>query len=225
MKKIILHLLFAVIVTGDLIGEYTQIQWIDYSFKPLIMIWIAAYFLSFAKKIDREVIKFALGAFLFSWLGDILLMFHQKFIFFILGLSAFLVAQVIFLFLFLRTIELSGKKSFLKKQPYWLIAYIAYGLIIYSILFNHLNPVLQIAVLMYMLAILGMSSMALNRFGNGHPRSFTFVFIGSLLFVISDSMIAINRFVVSIPYEGLLIMSTYIGAQYFIMRGLLLQYE
>ena len=67
--------------------------------------------------------------------------------------------------------------------------------------------------------------MALNRFGNGHPISFSLVFTGSLLFVFSDTMIAVNRFLTPIPYEGILIMTTYISAQYLIMRGLLKQYE
>ena len=96
---------------------------------------------------------------------------------------------------------------------------------VYTLLYNHLDAVLQIAVFVYMVALLSMSAMALNRFGNGHPISFSLVFIGSLLFVVSDTMIAINKFLVAIPYEGLLIMITYISAQYLIMRGLLKQYQ
>ena len=226
MKRILFHAVFLIIVIGDLIGELLQLKWIDYSFKPFIMIWIAVYFISFSKNIDKKVVQLASFAFLFSWGGDVLLMFTEKeFIFFILGLSSFLIAQVVYIFLFLRTINLSGKKSFLKKQPYWLIAYIAYGLIIYIVLYNHLDPVLRIAVFVYMLAILGMSSMALNRYGNGHPISFSFIFAGSILFVISDSMIAINKFLTPIPYEGLFVMSTYISAQFLIMKGLLKQYQ
>jgi uncharacterized membrane protein YhhN len=76
-----------------------------------------------------------------------------------------------------------------------------------------------------MLALLGMSAMALNRKGNGHPKSFTYVFIGSVLFVLSDSMIAINKFFHPIQNEGILIMSTYIAAQFLIMRGILKQFE
>jgi uncharacterized membrane protein YhhN len=67
--------------------------------------------------------------------------------------------------------------------------------------------------------------MALNRYGNGHPLSFSLVFTGSLLFVCSDTMIALNRFILPLPYEGLLVMSSYIAAQYLIMRGILKQYE
>lgn len=226
MKKNLLHFLFLIIVVGDLVGEFFQIKWIDYSFKPFILIWIGGYFLMHAKNMDKKVVQIACLAFVFSWGGDVLLMFTQKApYFFILGLSSFLVAQIFYIFLFLRTINLSGKKPFLKKKPYFLIAYIAYGLIVYTVLYNQLDFVLRIGIFVYMLALLSMSAMALNRYGNGHPVSFRYVFIGSIFFVLSDTMIAVNKFLVAIPYEGILIMTTYISAQYLIMRGLLKQYE
>lgn len=225
MKKILLHFLFVIIVVGDLIGEYLRLPAIDHIFKPLIMIWISSYFLLFSQGIDKGVIRLALIAFFASWVGDLFMMFSEEFLFFVLGIASFLAAQVVYVFLFLRTINLSGKKPFLRKKPVWVIMYIAYGIIIYTLLFPHLEGVLKLAVFIYILAIMSMSSMALNRFGNGHPVSFTLVFVGSLIFILSDSMIAINRFLVAIPYEGLLIMITYISAQYLIMRGLLKQYE
>ena len=225
MKKILLHFVFLIIVAGDLVGEYLKLPAMDHIFKPLIMIWIGSYFLLYSKGIDKGVVRLTLIAFFASWVGDLFMMFSDEFLFFVLGIASFLTAQVVYVFLFLRTINLSGKKSFLKKKPVWLIIYIVYGMIIYMLLFPHLEGVLKPAVLVYMLAILSMSSMALNRFGNGHPISFTLVFAGSLVFIVSDSMIAINRFLVAIPYEGLLIMITYISAQYLMMRGLLKQYE
>jgi len=44
-----------------------------------------------------------------------------------------------------------------------------------------------------------------------------------LLFLLSDSMIAFNKFNSDIPLAGFLIMITYIAAQYLIMRGLILE--
>ncbi len=225
MKKLLLHFVFLVIVIGDLTGEFLQMPLLDHIFKPFILIWIGAYFCFFSKGIDKKVVSLALSAFAASWVGDLFMMFADQFLYFVLGIASFLTAQVIYIFLFLRTINISGKKTFLTKKPVWLLAYIVYGIIIYILLFPHLEGVLKLAVFIYMLAILSMSSMALNRFGNGHPISFTLVFTGSLFFVLSDSMIAINRFLVPIPYEGIFIMTTYIVAQYLIMRGILKQYE
>lgn len=225
MKKILFHFLFVIIVVTDLVGEYLQNPQIDHIAKPLLLVWIAVYFLIHAKGVDKTVVKLASLGFLFSWIGDLFMMFSGEFVYFILGIASFLVAQVLYAFLFLRTINISGKKSFLKKKPVWLIPYIVFGFIIYILLFNQLDAILKTAIFVYMTAILTMSAMALNRYGNGHPMSFSLVLVGSLLFVASDSLIAINRFLGSIPYEGLFIMSTYIAAQYLIMMGILKQYE
>jgi len=225
MKKFLNYFLFLVIIVGDLTGEFLQLPWLDYCFKPLIMVWICSYFLLHSKNIDRVVVRLAAVGFLFSWFGDLFMMFSGEFLYFVLGIACFLVAQLFYAFLFLRTIDISGKKPFLKKKPMWLTPYILYGLIVYIALFPHLHTILKIAIFIYMIAILTMSSMALNRYGNGHPISFNLVFAGSLLFVVSDTMIAVNRFLVPIPHEGLFIMGTYLAAQFLIMKGILIQYE
>ena len=75
-------------------------------------------------------------------------------------------------------------------------------------------------ILLYALSLMGMSMMALNRRGRVNPSSFRYVFTGSVLFLASDSMIAINKFTAEIPMAGFWIMITYITAQYLIMRGL-----
>jgi uncharacterized membrane protein YhhN len=100
-----------------------------------------------------------------------------------------------------------------------------YGFSIYTLLFNHLDIVLKIAVFVYMVALLGMSAMALNRYKTVSKASFNLVFYGSVLFVISDSLIAIDKFLTPIPNDRIFIMSTYIAAQYLIMRGILKQFE
>ena len=225
-KSCWMYILFLIIIAGDLTGEATGIKLLDYIFKPLIIPWIAGFFLFHSENIDYPVKKLILWALLFSWLGDISLMLtHIGGLFFKAGLLCFLVAQVFYILLYLKTITLSGKRAFLKRQPYWGMFYFAYGLFFYILLFNQLDIVLRFAVPVYIMGLLGMSAMALNRLGNGHPVSFTFVFAGSLLFVASDSMIAINSFLIAVPFEGLLIMSAYIAAQYLIMRGILKQYE
>ena len=226
MKKIIFHLLFLIISAGTILSNYSYNEWAMYIFKPLIMIWIGGYFLFHAKFIHKQIVKFALAAFLFSWLGDIFMMFTDKGeIFFASGVFSFLISQVFYIILFLKTITLSGKKPFLKKQPYWLIAYIAYGMLFAILLYGSLDAILRIAIFIYIAAILSMSAMALNRLGNGHPVSFTLVFIGSLLFIVSDSIIAIDRFLSSFEHARAIILFTYILAQFLIMKGILKQYE
>ncbi|SHK06581.1 YhhN-like protein [Tangfeifania diversioriginum] len=225
MKKIFFHLPFIVIAGGTILSDYFQEGFL-YLFKPLIMVWIGAYFLFYSRSIHKKIVQLTMGAFLFSWFGDIALMFSDKgMAFFATGIFFFLIAQLFYIVLFLKTISISGNKSFLKKQPYWLIAFIAYGLVFSILLYNQLDNLLRISIFIYISAILAMSAMALNRLRNGHPASFSLIFAGSLFFIASDSFIAINRFLYSFQHAGAFILFSYIIAQYLIMRGILKQYE
>jgi uncharacterized membrane protein YhhN len=52
-------------------------------------------------------------------------------------------------------------------------------------------------------------------------KSYQLVLIGAILFILSDSLIALSKFVVNIPLSSLWIMATYVVAQYLIIQGLL----
>lgn len=225
MKKRLFTFLFILSIIGVFAGIWLQAKWLDYLCKPLIMISIGGYFLLNSKNFDKHIVKLALFAFLFSLFGDSFLMFtNQGTIYFMLGLASFLIAQIFYILLFRQTIKLSGKEPFLSNRIY-LIAYVLCGATIYSLLFNHLDFVLKIAVFIYMTAILSMSAMALNRYKTVSSTSFSFVFFGSVLFVISDTLIAFDKFYIAIPNDRIFVMSIYIAAQYLIMGGILRQVD
>jgi uncharacterized membrane protein YhhN len=60
-----------------------------------------------------------------------------------------------------------------------------------------------------------------KRKGRTSDKSFLLIYFGALLFIMSDSMIAINQFIEPIIYGRFLIMFTYISAQYLIVIGVL----
>jgi uncharacterized membrane protein YhhN len=190
------------------------------------MISIGGTFLQNSKNIDKKIVRVALIAFLFSLFGDIFLMFSGEGInFFMSGLGSFLVAQIFYIFLFSHSLKLTGNQSYISKNPLSLFGYLIYGGIVYYLLFNQLDIVLKIAVFVYMLAIMGMSAMALNRFRAVNQLSFYLVFAGSVLFVISDTLIALDKFLTPIPNDRIFVMSTYMAAQFLIMKGILKQFE
>lgn len=226
MKKSLFTVFFIISVIGVFSGIMFQVKWLDYVFKPMIMVSIAGNFFLNSKNINKKIVRLALLAFLFSLFGDSFLMFTESgMIFFIFGLASFLVAQIFFIILFLQTVKVAGGDFYLRKNSFYLIGFFAYGSVIYSTLFNQLDNVLKIAVLSYIAAIMGMSIMALNRYKAVSTISFVLVFLGSILFVISDSLIALDKFLKPIPYDRFFIMTTYIAAQYLIMRGILKQFE
>ncbi|TAH04545.1 MAG: lysoplasmalogenase, partial [Sphingobacteriales bacterium] len=78
---------------------------------------------------------------------------------------------------------------------------------------------MKMPVLIYALVIGSMLIMALWQYGK-LPRTTALLFIiGAMLFVLSDSALALNRFYKPHPYSGILVMSSYVGAQVFLTLG------
>ena len=180
--------------------------------KPLIMFSIIAfYYLQSQKTLERQGILMMI-AFTFSWLGDVFLMFSGE-IFFMLGLGSFLMTHLFYIYVFSRN----------KEKANWSarIFIPILSISVFSLIYNHVEKGLLIPVLVYMLAISLMAITASERKTN--TESFRFVFVGAILFLISDSFLAIEKFAYKIPVSTLLVMSTYVLAQYFIATGFLKQ--
>lgn len=65
-----------------------------------------------------------------------------------------------------------------------------------------------------------MATTAMERYGKCNSESFWQVYIGAVFFLISDSMIAINKFYQPIEEAGIIIMGTYCIAQLLIVMGI-----
>ena len=87
-------------------------------------------------------------------------------------------------------------------------------------LYPHLGDML-VPVLGYAAVLLSMALLAHKRRGATSAVSFILVSSGAMFFVVSDALIAINKFALAVPGERMLVMSTYIVAQYLIIQGLL----
>ena len=219
----ILTLVFLLIVLVELTGRFIDNIYLEYPVKPLIMIWITVYFLLNRQK--SNLLWLVISAFFFSWVGDILLMFsggYDNEMFFYAGVGGFFFAQVSYILLFLLNKE-NDIKGLILRNPLWLIPLLGFGVFVYWLLYPSLEGMMKVIILIYAIALVGMSIAALNRRDRVGKMSFRFVFIGSLFFLISDSLIAVNKFHAEIPLAGFIIMSTYILAQYLIMRGLILE--
>jgi uncharacterized membrane protein YhhN len=221
--SIILHLLFAAIVVVELTCRFIDRIQLEYMVKPLIMIWIAIYFLLSKQK--KQFTVPVLIAFFFSWVGDNFLMFSGKNeLFFFAGVGGLFVAQLSYIYTFATFSEVNIRGP-IQKNLLLIIPFLVYVAVIYLLLFPGLEGLMKPIILVYALSLMGMSLMSLNRKGRVGQTSFRLVFIGSLLFLISDSMIALNKFYYEFTMAGFWIMITYIAAQYLIMRGLILEKE
>jgi uncharacterized membrane protein YhhN len=109
-----------------------------------------------------------------------------------------------------------GNTNYTKRFPF-----IIYGFLFVLLLSNKIPKGFMMPISAYAPAIMWMGITAAERQTN--QKSYRFVLIGAILFIISDSLIAINKFAFTIPLSDLWVMSTYIAAQYLIVEGVLLE--
>lgn len=210
-------LFFVVVITyliTTLVPGLTPAQLI---LKPLIVGSLIWWVRQASNQKIRRYLFFALG---FSLGGDVLLMFTgDHFGLFLGGLIAFLIAHLFYIYLFSGDFEL-------KKTPLSRSVPVGLCLVLYAIVFLVLTGsslgALFYPVIGYMIVILAMAFMALLRKGMVHPSSYWQVSTGAILFVLSDSLLAIDKFYQPFPEADFLIILTYSLAQYFIVSGLLI---
>ncbi len=202
-------LLSAVMIlsAGLTIGfELAEAKLGEYVFKPAttsIIIIIALLALDPPKRQYKWLIVFGLG---FSLIGDILLMLPSDL--FLFGLVAFLIAHIFYSSAFS---SVAGfYRSFRGALPF-----LAYGVVITVYLWSHFGDML-VPALIYMVIILLMGWQGLGQWQQTGERRALLAFIGALLFLVSDSLLAINRFANPIALSPLFVLGTYYPAQWFI---------
>jgi uncharacterized membrane protein YhhN len=235
-SKVVLVVL-AVVASIELYCEYYHLKEVMFFTKPLILPLIAVYFSTSNYKPDNKVLKWMLGAFLFSWFGDISLMLTPEVpsdtelmgipkskYFFLAGLGSFLVAQLLFIFSYKKCVSSAASKT----KPAWFAPFVIYWIIMMAIVLPPLSANTEksaaiIPVIVYATILISMAAFALLRFGRANQQSFILTFIGACIFVVSDSLIAINFLALTtpMPQAGFLIMSTYIAAEFLIAQGIL----
>ncbi|MFT6866300.1 MAG: putative membrane protein YhhN [Cyclobacteriaceae bacterium] len=183
--------------------------------KPLLMPLLIYYVFLFAGGVISLPRLMMAGALVFSWLGDVILLNKGDEMFFLAGLGSFLVAQVIY------AITLS-KASFQPIKFEWrpLLPLMLYGALLLFALVRNSGDMAP-AIVVYGFGILTMLSMARLRRWGTNTESYKLAFIGAFLFVVSDSILGLNKFVFDIPAGDFLVMATYIPAQFFLVKGLL----
>ncbi len=156
----------------------------------------------------------------FSWSGDVILEFSERNgNLFVAGLVCFLMAHVMYLAVFITT---PGKNSILNTRIYLILPVIIYGAGLIFFLNKDLGQ-MRIPVIIYAVVILTMLTAAINRKEKVQKQSYYLVLLGAICFVLSDSLIAVNKFSVHFAFSGIVIMVTYIVAQYLIVTGYLSQ--
>ncbi len=214
---LILYILLCVLeITGTLVESQNLIL----VTKPLLMPALLLWFLNvirFRSKF-KNIITVSI---VFAFFGDTFLLFAPKDeLFFLLGLGAFLVGQLLYGIGFIQNINNAKQKADLKIQLLALVMFCVIYIFLLKSLWHNLGEFL-IPVVVYGLAICFMGVAAVFRYNVVGKQSFWLVFVGALTFVVSDTFIAIDKFLYlsKMPYAETVIMSTYCLAQYLIVNG------
>jgi uncharacterized membrane protein YhhN len=206
MLVAILSVLVFISATLTILAAYQRRRLTLYLFKPLTMVFVILIALQ-PKYGTSSFYRYAIiGGLIFSLMGDIFLMLPQDR--FVQGLVSFFIAHLFYISAL--TFESGSELSILSGMPF-----IIYGSLMLRVLWPHLGK-LRIPVLAYVMVILLMGWTAAARRMLTEQEGSLLSFLGAILFIASDSVLALDRFKGRFRSAQLLILSTYFTAQWLI---------
>lgn len=180
-------------------------------FKPLTMVLAMAVVVARTGAAQRRGMGtvLLLGALAFSLAGDVFLMFPG---YFVPGLLAFLLAHLAYIALFRQDAPWFPSRRAL-------VAALGIGAAMYAFLWQGgLPTALRVPVAVYVAVIALMTAQAIGRATALRSGAALGVALGAGVFMLSDALLAVNRFVTPLPMAQLWVLTTYYMAQILIVR-------
>ena len=198
------------ILGGLLAGpDATGWRWLHWVCKPLATVLVLAVAWRETRPLSPRYRRRVLMGLGFALLGDVLLMLPGDR--FVPGLAAFLFAHVAFLAAWL------DDSRFAVRPPAWLACLLAAAGLLWM-LWPGLVPVLRVPVVVYAGVLATMAGQALGRAWQHTAVRDALAIpsrraaLGALLFMISDSLLALDRFHTTLPLASLWILGSYYPA-------------
>ena len=215
---LVLFFIFAII---EIFGEYKDNKKIEYFTKPLLMPLLILFYIfgvveaTSITDVDWLIVVALIG----GCAGDIFLMLENEEKWFLFGMVAFLINQIFYIISFF--LSISDITNFIG-WGYFLLGPAILILIFTVPRFIKKTEDMKIPVLVYLGAILLMHIAAIFRLAEFQDLPFVLVYVGSISFIFSDACIAVNKWAGEFTNARLIIMTTYILAQFYITLGLVL---
>ncbi|MGB7982240.1 MAG: lysoplasmalogenase [Candidatus Nanopelagicales bacterium] len=163
---------------------------------PTLLLWVLVALRGAAPRL-------LVAGLVLATVGDVGLEFDATFL---VGMAGFLGMQVCYVLGFLGM----GAWANVRRQPWIAVGYLVFWVVANLVLGPRLGD-LQGPIALYSLALCVMASVAA-----GVDRR---IAMGGLLFLISDMLIGLDLADLGFPGRGLVVMATYLGAQYLIVTG------
>jgi len=216
MIQYIFLIVYFIILGLHVVAEYFEHKKGRYATKPLLVSLLILYYL-----LSLSVTQYnwlLILALIFGYLGDIALMIGREGKWFMMGLGSFLIGHIFYIIAYFLSI------TDITQFPIWgfllFIPSIGVALAFIYMIKGKMGD-LQKPTLIYIIIITVMSLTAVLRFAEFQGPSFFMVWIGSLLFMIADGIIALDKFYKEIPHSRVYVMIPYGLAQFLIVQGIL----
>ncbi|CAA0159817.1 lysoplasmalogenase [Tenacibaculum maritimum] len=209
IKIVFVSILFILVAIIDIYAVIIQNKTIEVFFKPLLMTILVVIYLLSVKKPNFWLVS---GLF-FSFWGDVFLLDKKKY--FVFGLGAFLIAHFMYIKMTASFLKIISKRKLIKAA----IPFITFfGTILFFISANLGN--MLVPVIIYGLAISAFGTCALLNYKEQKSLENSWLLLGALLFIASDSMIALNNFYTPKHLFDILIITLYVVSQYLIVKAI-----
>lgn len=210
-------LIFLLIIILNLTVQASIFEEYSILIKPLICLSLAFYLY---KQSNMRIgfNRLVFSGLIFSLVGDVLLLYAGSDVYlFLYGLVSFLIAHILYSAAFFRDFKNNPQES--KYYGHLMLFCMGvFSMSYYTWIRDYLNN-FKIPVLAYIFVISIMAILAAYRYKRVNLLSFRLICFGAVFFVISDSALAFKKFVEPYSFAGILIMSTYMIAQFMITMG------
>lgn len=204
-----------------ILAEILQWQNIVLATKPLLIPLLAWWFYRQIKGRSNNFTRWIGLGFFFSFLGDTFLLFPENDmggeLFFLLGLGSFLLTHLFYFYAFVK--YKPSTLGYLQRNKWLVLPFLFFLFANTAFLWNGVPMDMKIPVLVYSSAIVLMVLGCLNLKTKLAKSTFTLLFSGVCLFLISDTFIGVNKFHTPLPAARLLIMIPYLAGQFLIATG------
>lgn len=190
-----------------------NLPWLNFAFKPLTTALLIAW--AWPRGTGTAQRPWLLAGLAMSWLGDVALMWPQQG--FLPGLVSFLLAHLCYLVAF-------GRNARWWAWPAAALAFLCVAGGVLALLWPGIPAALRAPVVVYVLALAGMAAQAAGQWhrqrGQAGASLAGRAAVGGALFMLSDALLATDRFVAPLPLASLWVLASYWLAQGLIAASL-----
>jgi uncharacterized membrane protein YhhN len=208
-KTTIATSIFLAVVVLHIFGILTN-DFLAFISKPFIITTLVIVYLVSVKKPNFWYVS----ALFYSFWGDVLLLFKDHF--FVFGLASFLLAHIFYI----KIVAGFIKKISLQKVFVVCLPFVVFLFSFLYFLKDNLGE-MTIPVIIYGIVICTLGAISLLNYRQEKSSVNLWMFLGTIIFIISDGLIAVDKFINPNGIYQVFIMLTYIIAQYLICKALI----